>query len=292
MQKGEIMFQTDRVGRRIAELRRRRDMTQMELADKMCISFQAVSNWERGNSMPDISKLPELAEVLGVTIDYLLGEYAGIVDCAVKGELHTYLKNNTVTAEEIRNVAPLLKPKQIDQVVECTVLERTEKVDLREIEDLLPLVGSDVGNKLALKMANNGEYEELDCVLPFVDGDVVNRIARKMIDEGKNIEDIAPFVSEDMIREHADKLYQNCGLKAIEGLMPFLPNDLRKRIAETEYEKNALRHFESIAPFLDREYLNDLARKAIQREGIKAISNLAPFLDKSMLAEYVKETFL
>ena len=38
-------------------------MTQMELADRMGISFQVVSNWERGNSMPDISKLPELAEI-------------------------------------------------------------------------------------------------------------------------------------------------------------------------------------------------------------------------------------
>ena len=68
------MFNMENVGRNIAELRRRCNMTQMELADKMGISFQAVSNWERGNSMPDISKLPELAEVFGVTIDQLLGE--------------------------------------------------------------------------------------------------------------------------------------------------------------------------------------------------------------------------
>ena len=66
------MFNMENVGRNIAELRRRCNMTQMELADKMGISFQAVSNWERGNSMPDISKLPELAEVFDVTIDYLV----------------------------------------------------------------------------------------------------------------------------------------------------------------------------------------------------------------------------
>ena len=46
---------------------------QLELADKLSISFQAVSNWERGNSMPDISKLPELAEIFGVTIDAIIG---------------------------------------------------------------------------------------------------------------------------------------------------------------------------------------------------------------------------
>ena len=47
------MLNMERVGRKISELRRERNMTQMELADQMGISFQAVSNWERGNSMPD-----------------------------------------------------------------------------------------------------------------------------------------------------------------------------------------------------------------------------------------------
>lgn len=44
------MLNMERVGRKISELRRERNMTQMELADQMGISFQAVSNWERGVS--------------------------------------------------------------------------------------------------------------------------------------------------------------------------------------------------------------------------------------------------
>lgn len=286
------MFNMEKVGRNIAELRRKCDMTQMELADKMGISFQAVSNWERGNSMPDISKLPELAEVFGVTIDHLLGECSEIVESAVKGDIKTYLENNEITAEEIQKVAPILKPKQMDDIVESVILERKEKANLREIEDLLPFVGREVVNKLALQMANNGEYEELDCILPFAGEDVIDQIAHKMIDEGKSIEDIVPFVSKDIIIEHAENLYQKFGLRAIEGLMPFIPEDLRNRIAEMEYAKHGLRHFESIAPFLNRKYLNDLAQKAIHLEGIKAISNIAPFLDRNMLAEYVKEKFL
>ena len=60
-------FDMHRIGRTIAQLRREHNMTQMQLADEMNVSFQAVSNWERGQSMPDISKLPELAELFGVT---------------------------------------------------------------------------------------------------------------------------------------------------------------------------------------------------------------------------------
>ena len=44
------MFVMKKVGRRISELRKRKNMTQLELADRMGISFQAVSNWERGVS--------------------------------------------------------------------------------------------------------------------------------------------------------------------------------------------------------------------------------------------------
>ena len=68
------MFDTRKTGKKIATLRKEKNMTQMELADEMGVSYQAVSNWERGNSMPDIGKLPQLALVLGCSIDEILGE--------------------------------------------------------------------------------------------------------------------------------------------------------------------------------------------------------------------------
>lgn len=45
------MFNMQQVGQRIAELRKSKDMTQMAFADAMGVSFQAVSNWERGDSL-------------------------------------------------------------------------------------------------------------------------------------------------------------------------------------------------------------------------------------------------
>ena len=47
--KEEAMFDMAAVGRKISELRKKNNMTQLELADKMGVSFQAVSNWERGD---------------------------------------------------------------------------------------------------------------------------------------------------------------------------------------------------------------------------------------------------
>ncbi len=51
MQKVFVMFHTENIGRKISELRKNPNMTQLELADKMGISFQAISNWERGVSL-------------------------------------------------------------------------------------------------------------------------------------------------------------------------------------------------------------------------------------------------
>lgn len=56
------------IGRNIAELRKKRGMTQEELAEKMCVTAQAVSKWERDTSYPDVTALSALAKALGVGI--------------------------------------------------------------------------------------------------------------------------------------------------------------------------------------------------------------------------------
>lgn len=61
------------VGKNICTLRRQKGFTQEELAGRLNVSFQAVSKWENGVSMPDISTLPLLAGALGCSIDSLLG---------------------------------------------------------------------------------------------------------------------------------------------------------------------------------------------------------------------------
>lgn len=66
------MFDTVKIGKRIAELRKKRDMTQFELADRLGISYQAVSNWERGEATPDAERIIVLAAALGISTDTLL----------------------------------------------------------------------------------------------------------------------------------------------------------------------------------------------------------------------------
>lgn len=287
MQKGLLMFKMNNVGRKISELRKQHNMTQLELADKMEISFQAVSNWERGNSMPDISKLPELAALFEVTIDELLGENSKVIDGLMNGDVKELLEQNDIAFEDIVEIAPMLKPDQVDEI-----FEEVKNENLQDIKNLLPFVSSDIINALSAKAAEEGSSPDLKLLEPFTGQDALNDIARKMIAESKSIADIVPFVSRDIVSELADMLYEQSGIAALSDIIPFIPGEQLQKIAEKEFASNGLHHFDNIAPFLNRSYLNDLAKRAIERDGIKAISNIAPFLDKQMLSAYVKEKYL
>lgn len=88
------MFNTRTTGKKIAALRKAKNMTQMELADEMGVSYQAVSNWERENSMPDIGKLPQLALILGCSVDEILGESkeTELVEHIIQGTEKEYIE--------------------------------------------------------------------------------------------------------------------------------------------------------------------------------------------------------
>jgi len=64
-----------KTGQLIAELRKEKNMTQQDLADKLHVTNTAVSKWERGLSFPGVDILEKLAEELGITVmDILAGE--------------------------------------------------------------------------------------------------------------------------------------------------------------------------------------------------------------------------
>lgn len=63
----------DGIKLRIADLRKRDGLTQQELAEQLGVTYQSVSKWENGVTMPDITLLPDLARIFGVSVDEILG---------------------------------------------------------------------------------------------------------------------------------------------------------------------------------------------------------------------------
>ena len=66
-----------KIGRFIAELRKEQSMTQRNLAEKLGVTDRAISKWENGRGMPDVSLMKPLCEILGISVTELLnGECA------------------------------------------------------------------------------------------------------------------------------------------------------------------------------------------------------------------------
>ncbi len=73
------MIDPRKTGAYISRLRRDKDWTQLELADKLHVTHQAVSRWETGDSFPDVGTLASIAQLFGVRVDDLLnGEHGNV----------------------------------------------------------------------------------------------------------------------------------------------------------------------------------------------------------------------
>lgn len=62
----------NKIAELLIKLRKEKGFTQADLADKLDISFQAVSKWERGENLPDAFLLIEIARIYGITVDEIL----------------------------------------------------------------------------------------------------------------------------------------------------------------------------------------------------------------------------
>lgn len=61
-----------KIGERIAKLRKERNMTQTQLAEKLYVTEKAVSKWECGNGVPDLDNIEKIADIFNISIDELL----------------------------------------------------------------------------------------------------------------------------------------------------------------------------------------------------------------------------
>lgn len=97
----EIEVDNIRTGKRIAELRKSKGLTQQELAERLNLSNKTISKWETGAGSPDISNLLILAEALNVSVDELLrGELETEVGTKCTDSPECETKRASVTADQ------------------------------------------------------------------------------------------------------------------------------------------------------------------------------------------------
>lgn len=298
------MFDTVKVGRIISQKRKEHNMTQMQLADALGISFQAVSNWERGNSMPDISKFPELAELFGCSIEELLGggASAGNVEKLAKGE------GQGLSLGEIAEVAPVLTPEVLDEAVESARRGTPDACDDSSLQEGAEGESDDEDFDEDIDEEDEeGEDEEesrrfhafwkrtgrgarahiRDGKTVYILGAEKSGEKRKDKDKCKRLKELvmlAPFLSSERLRELVEELRgEGYTVSELVPLAPFLSEeDLDALIELAEADDGELA---ALAPFLSQETLKKLA----ERSGVKSgqLKALAPFLSEEALEELV-----
>ncbi|MCC2752690.1 helix-turn-helix domain-containing protein [Enterococcus gallinarum] len=145
-------FNIRQIGQRIASKRRELNMTQSNLADQLLVSYQAISNWERGNTLPDIEKLSQLATILQLSIDELLGN---------SGVAVMHYHEGVADSQEITTLAPIIKPKELAAATQAQPFE------LELVEQLAPFLSSEELFALLKPITEPLTEEALEEFLPF-----------------------------------------------------------------------------------------------------------------------------
>ncbi|NOU82880.1 helix-turn-helix domain-containing protein [Paenibacillus sp. LMG 31459] len=238
------MLDLRKIGAYISKLRKDQDLTQLELADQLNVSHQAVSKWERGESLPDIGTLPQFARLFGKTVDDILN--AG--DNTENRE-HQHL--GTIVEEIAEN-----RPDQVAEMV------NTGEVEMEELVELAPFVKASALHKVTERV--DSSILNLDVIMrlaPFLGTGILDELVHQA-DEGSvswnSVQGLAPFISRETLSRLVERVTDGTiDANRIMSLAPFLDREnLEKLINGVEAEQLSPDLLASLAPFVDQGTLS------------------------------------
>lgn len=267
------MFDTMKIAKKIKEARIGKNMTQMNLADAMGVSYQAVSNWERGNSMPDISKLEDLCNALDLSIGELLG-----IETKASTAVEKVMQEKTLTVEELVEVAPILPPEQMEAQARKATGENRKKFNIKALAEIAPFMDEDLLAEL-IEEAQVESLKELVPLAPFLDEDLLDELVRKAPrGDMDGVVALAPFLDEDTI----DWVVRQCDVemdkKLIESLAPFMDEDTVDALADLQIKKGNFQALTGLYPFMDSDTVRKVAKALMESGDLDELKNAAVFL--------------
>ena len=158
------------IGKRIAALRHEKELKQDELAEKLGVSAQAVSKWENDQTCPDISLLPSLAKILGVTVDELL--------------------SGKQESAPVVSMVPENKRKDIKDMM-LRIVVKSEGNNVRiNIPLALVKVGIDAGLNMAQVTGGNESLKNIDLgkILELVEQGVIGNLMEVEAEDGSTVQ--------------------------------------------------------------------------------------------------------
>jgi len=305
------MFDIRKVAQKIREARIAQNMTQMNLADAMEVSYQAVSNWERGNSCPDISKLEQLCNILHIGMEELMGmestaktvnwiidrgnrdrlfpdggrrEFSGEPEGAGVGREGSMEQNREITARELEELAPILPPDDVKQLA-----KDISKISYEELMGLAPFLSREAVDRLAERCESEIEIGELTGLAAFLSRGAADRLAEKCQGEIHvgELTGLAPFLSREAVDRLAERCEGEIEIGELIGLAAFLSRGAADRLAEKCQGEIDICELTGLAPFLSRSCVSNLAARHCETVSMEELMGLAPFMDQDALSKMV-----
>ena len=272
------MFDTMKIAKTIREARMAKNMTQMHLADAMGVSYQAVSNWERGNSMPDISKLEDLCSALDITVEALLG-----MESKAATAVEKVMQEAPLTAEELAEVAPILPPETVKEQASG------KKYNIAALSELAPFLDETLLEEI-LEEVQVESLTLLTCIAPFLSEKQLDKLVRRApADDFDGIGAMAPFLSISTL----DYLVERCEGKPedwalFDSLVPFLGEKTLDRLVEKYRHDLAGRMIQTLAPYLSQRAMDSLVEEKLAQGNTEGLFTLYPFLGESTMRKLTK----
>ena len=254
------MFDMIKIGKRIASLRKTCGMTQMSLANSLGISYQAVSNWERGLAMPDIANLKELAKVLETTVDDILDDdRSKILVAADEGRA----PDETITPEEFNDVAPLLTAEQNTR--------------------LLDSVSSIFSDEQADEARANLDTDD------FTD----EQYAKMAFDSGNYVlfSLFVKDISEEMKEEMFERAFESGSPVAFSCFKKCITEEKAEQYVERAYNEDKLPLFAMLLKCVNHEKRAELALRALEEYNIPYVAMLKKYITDDERKKYKKKAF-
>lgn len=278
------MFEMQEVGKKITAGRRAKGMTQMALADALGISYQAVSSWENGRTMPDISKLPEISELLGISVDELLGKEAPAVQAALAND-----KEVTLSPEDIAEAAPILPDERVEEMVEKQMEPELQDVDFSALQPLLPFLKRENCDQILRRLYERGDYEHLRAALTFAGKETIDEIFLRMVADGQNAKSILVFASREAQNDGFRLAVQKENWEMAKSFAPFIDRNVLAR-AMLEAEKSGNGEMLPLYAFLQKADLAPIAWERYRNTGTAGLAKMRAFLSHETIAEIARDS--
>jgi len=237
------------IGIFLRTVRKGAGLTQGDVADRLGISAQAVSKWERGENLPDVAFFPDLSKILGVGIDEILsagrvadedlGEDMQSLKKSVDGNLFEKILQKVKSAKTVDNLNI-----DLDFFIYLTVGQKStiiqallamEDYDLA-LDEILPYANAAHRNDIITHILEKRDYNMLEQLSTYMSNDMKAVAVTKLLSEGRYdiIEDNMPAFT----RKHHDIIVDFIGLnipdaEIIENFIPFFDKNQRKRLRDS-----------------------------------------------------------